>query len=57
MGLLFMVYGWFGVREVSAEGFPKAEMFDWRDGFWVAVNYSDYSFTVNLPVSAKRLIG
>ena len=32
-------------------------MVDYRDGFGVAVNYSDKMSNINLPNSAKVLIG
>lgn len=48
------VYAQAGIR---LENYPKGVMFDWRDGFWVGVNYSDNPYTVTLPASAKLLIG
>ncbi len=42
---------------IGIENYPKGVMFDWRDGFWVGVNYSDNPYTVNLPASAKLLMG
>jgi beta-galactosidase len=32
-------------------------MIDWRDGFWVGVNYSGKDYNVPLSPGAKFLIG
>jgi hypothetical protein len=29
----------------------------WRDGFYVAVNYSSENYTMNMPETAKILVG
>lgn len=42
---------------IATENLPEGVMIDWRDGFWVAVNYSGKPYTINLPVNAKVLIG
>ena len=37
---------------------PEGLMMDWRDGFWVAINYnSDSTLTVPIPLDAKILVG
>jgi len=36
---------------------PKGVVLDWRDGFWVGVNYSDKAYDVPLPAKAKILVG
>jgi beta-galactosidase len=30
---------------------------DWRDGFYVAVNYSSENYAVDVPANGKILIG
>lgn len=42
---------------VNTADLPKGVILDWRDGFWVGVNYSDKPYHVNIPASAKVLIG
>lgn len=42
---------------IGIENYPKGVMFDWRDGFWVGVNYSDNPYTVTIPSSGKLLMG
>lgn len=42
---------------IQTANYPPGVMVEWRDGFWIAVNYSDKPYTVTLPVSAKILIG
>lgn len=36
---------------------PKGVILEWRDGFWVGVNYGEKPYQVNIPASAKVLIG
>ncbi|MFD2324067.1 Beta-galactosidase C-terminal domain [Mucilaginibacter galii] len=36
---------------------PEGVILEWRDGFWVGVNYSGKPYTVALPANAKILIG
>jgi len=52
--VLARVYTQAGIR---IENYPRGVMFDWRDGFWVGVNYSDNPYTVTLPAAAKLLVG
>lgn len=40
---------------IAIEDYPEGVMFDWRDGFWVGVNYSDAPYNVAQP--GKILIG
>ncbi len=42
---------------IQIENYPKGVMFDWGDGFWIGVNYSDDPYTVTIPSAAKLLIG
>ena len=41
----------------SVENYPEGVFVDWRDGFWVAVNYSSADYPLELPSEAKILIG
>jgi beta-galactosidase len=42
---------------IATENFPEGVMIDWRDGFWVGVNYSGNVFNVSIPSNTKILIG
>jgi len=42
---------------IATENFPEGVMIDWRDGFWVGVNYSGSNYIVSIPASTKTLIG
>lgn len=42
---------------VSTENYPQGVYVYWRNGFFVSVNYSSDNYTVNIPASAKILIG
>jgi len=42
---------------VATANLPKGVVIDWRDGFWVGVNYSGSPYHVNIPANAKVLIG
>ncbi|HLP04234.1 MAG TPA: beta-galactosidase [Paludibacter sp.] len=46
-------------QEVGAttENYPEGVYVYWRDGFYVAVNYSSTDYKMNLPESAKILVG
>ncbi|NJO92460.1 MAG: hypothetical protein HC831_28430 [Chloroflexia bacterium] len=41
----------------TTEDYPQGIYIYWRDGFYVAVNYSSDNYTMNIPESAKILIG
>ena len=41
----------------TTEDYPEGIYVYWRDGFYVAVNYSSDNYTMNLPSTAKILIG
>jgi len=36
---------------------PEGVMVNWRDGFWVAINYSSAKISVNIPTNAKIIFG
>ncbi|WP_342645681.1 beta-galactosidase [Mucilaginibacter sp. CSA2-8R] len=36
---------------------PAGVILDWRDGFWVGVNYGDRPYNVTVPTNGKVLIG
>jgi beta-galactosidase len=42
---------------IATESYPDGVMVDWRDGFWVGVNYSGGTYNVPVPANAKILIG
>jgi len=41
----------------STENYPDGIYVYWRDGFYVAVNYSSDNYTMNIPEAGKILIG
>lgn len=41
----------------SIENYPDGIYVYWRDGFYVAVNYSSDNYTINIPGTGKILIG
>lgn len=41
----------------TTEDYPQGVHVYWRDGFYMALNYSSENYTVNLPDAAKILIG
>jgi len=44
-------------QNIPIENYPEGVMVEYRDGFGIAVNYSDKVFNMDLPKSAKILIG
>jgi beta-galactosidase len=42
---------------IPIENLPEGVVIEWRDGFWVGVNYSDKPYNVSIPVNAKILLG
>jgi beta-galactosidase len=42
---------------ITTEVQPEGVMVNWRDGFWVAVNYSSSNVSINIPANAKLIIG
>ena len=41
----------------NVEDYPQGVYVYWRDGFYVAVNYSSDNYTMNIPGTAKILVG
>lgn len=41
-----------GVKEL-----PEGVILNWRDGFWIAMNYSSVPVTLDVPEKAKILLG
>ncbi|MBB6239621.1 beta-galactosidase [Pedobacter sp. AK013] len=41
----------------TTENYPKGIYVYWRDGFYMAVNYSSTDYTFNLPKTAELIIG
>jgi len=41
----------------TTEDYPQGVYVYWRDGYYVAVNYSSDNYTMNLPASAKIFVG
>ncbi len=42
---------------IGVENYPEGIFVEWRDGFWVAVNYSSTAFDLPLPAGAEVLLG
>ena len=42
---------------ISTENYPEGVYVQWRDGFWVAVNYSSTDYKLQLPKKHDLLIG
>jgi beta-galactosidase len=42
---------------IATENYPQGVYVDWRDGFWVAVNYSSRAAQLPLPRGAEVLMG
>jgi beta-galactosidase len=43
--------------EISTENYPEGVYVNWRDGFWVSVNYSSNDYELEIPTNAEILIG
>jgi len=41
----------------TTEDYPQGIYVYWRDGFYIAVNYSSYIYTMDIPKTAKIIIG
>jgi beta-galactosidase len=41
----------------TTENYPEGVYVQWRDGFWVAVNYSSNDYQLVIPAKAEILIG
>ena len=44
-------------QNAPIENYPEGVMVEYRDGFGIAVNYSDKIYNINLPENAKIIIG
>ena len=42
---------------ISTENYPEGVYVQWRDGFWIAVNYSSEAYELDLQSKANLLIG
>ena len=42
---------------IAVKDYPEGVFVEWRDGFWVAVNYSSEDYRLDLPADANVLIG
>jgi len=42
---------------ISIENYPEGIIVEYRDGFGIALNYSDQSYEMDLPVETKILVG
>jgi beta-galactosidase len=42
---------------ISTNEQPEGVMVNWRDGFWVAINYSSNKVLINIPANARIIFG
>jgi len=42
---------------VAVENYAEGFLVDWRDGFWVATNFTDTNHAISAPADTKLLIG
>lgn len=42
---------------IQIDNLPEGVMLEWRDGFWVGVNYSGLPYNVPVPINGKILLG
>jgi beta-galactosidase len=47
----------FDKAEISTENYPEGIYVNWRDGFWVAVNYGSNDYELETPIDANFIIG
>jgi beta-galactosidase len=47
----------YGNAGASTEDYPEGVYVYWRDGFYMAVNYSSNDYTMTIPATAKVLVG
>ncbi len=45
------------LRNISVENYPQGIIVEYRDGFGIAMNYSDKVYEMSLPAGSKVLIG
>ncbi|WP_278021394.1 hypothetical protein [Flavobacterium ginsengisoli] len=43
--------------KVAIENFPKGVYVEWRDGFFVGVNYTNETINLPIPAGSKILVG
>jgi beta-galactosidase len=44
-------------QNIKVSDYPPGIYTYWRNGFWIAVNYSSENYMMNLPANAKIIIG
>jgi len=49
--------GVYNKAQILTEDYPEGVYVNWRDGFWVAVNYSSKDYVLNIPQNANLIIG
>ncbi|HYE74886.1 MAG TPA: Beta-galactosidase C-terminal domain [Blastocatellia bacterium] len=42
---------------MKTENYPEGVYVNWRDGFWVGVNYSSRPAEINLPAGTEIILG
>jgi beta-galactosidase len=47
----------FETNGVAIQELPEGVMINWRDGFWIACNYSSSNVALDLPKGATKLVG
>jgi len=47
----------FATAGITTNEQPEGVMVNWRDGFWVAINYSSTKVRINIPGNAKVIFG
>ena len=52
-----LIRGVFERAKVPVEDFANGFLVDWRDGFWVATNFTEKNQRAPIPRNAKILIG
>jgi beta-galactosidase len=47
----------YAAANVAVESLPDQFVVNWRDGFWVATNFTSEKHSVPAPAGAKLLVG
>jgi len=47
----------YNVAHISTNEQPEGVMVNWRDGFWVSINYSSTKVNISIPKDAKIILG
>src|SRR5205814_5011803 len=42
---------------ISAPNYPEGFLVDWRDGLWIATNFTSQTHSAPIPAGAKILLG